>query len=84
MLKSQVELLKHLLRKAEDRFDRLLPEPGKATAKVGQSGTNAVQTKKEGIKSQLVLWLVEAVVVTAFAAGFIFMIWLFAQRAFAL
>ena len=72
LLRSQVDLLQMLLRKAEDRFDRLLPE-----GKIGE-------TKKDSFKSQMILWLVEAVVVTAFAAGFIFMIWLFAQKAFEL
>ena len=84
MLKSQVELLKHLLKKAEERFDRLLPEAGKGSSKLGQTDTNQEKTKKMGFKSQMFMWLVEAVVVTAFATGFIFMIWLFAQRAFSL
>lgn len=84
MLKSQVELLKHLLKKAEERFDRLLPEPGKTSSKLGQTDTNQEKTKKMGFKTQMFMWLVEAVVVTAFATGFIFMIWLFAQRAFSL
>ena len=72
LLRSQVDLLQMLLRKAEERFDRLLPE-----GKIGEP-------KKESVKSQMIMWLVEAVVVTAFAAGFIFMIWLFAQKAFEL
>lgn len=71
LLRSQVTLLQDLLRKAEERFDRLLP---------AASGDG----KKQNLKSQLLLWLVEAAVVTVFAAGFIFMIWLFAQRAFQL
>lgn len=70
LLRSQVDLLQMLLRKAEDRFDRLLPE-----GKLGEG-------KKDSLKTQIILWLVEAVVVTVFAAGFIFMIWLFAQKAF--
>lgn len=65
LLRSQVSLLQTLLQKAEERFDRLLPEAKPQTA-----------------KSQLLLWLVEAVVVTAFASGFIFLIWFFAQKAF--
>ena len=71
LLRSQVGLLQDLLRKAEERFDRLLPEA---------SGDG----KKQSLKSQLLMWLVEAAVVTIFAAGFIFMIWLFAQKAFTL
>ena len=71
LLRSQVTLLQDLLRKAEERFDRLLP-----AASGGQV--------KQNLKSQLLLWLVEAAVVTVFAAGFIFMIWLFAQKAFQL
>jgi DNA-binding transcriptional MerR regulator len=70
LLRSQLDLLQMLLRKAEERFDRLLPE--------------ATQEKKQSLKSQLLMWIVEAVVVTVFAAGFIFMIWLFAQKAFTL
>ena len=72
MLRSQVTFLQDLIRKAEARFDRLLPEA---------TGENS---RKSGMKSQLMMWLVEAAVVTVFAAGFIFMIWLFAQRAFSL
>lgn len=74
LLRSQVTLLQDLLRKAEERFDRLLPAAGQ--------GSGGLQ--KQTLKSQLLLWLVEAAVVTVFAAGFIFMIWLFAQRAFRL
>ena len=70
MLLSQVTLLQTLLQKAEERFDRLLPQ---ATER---------KDMRPSMKSQLLLWLVEAVVVTSFAAGFIFLIWLFAQRAF--
>jgi len=62
-----VTLLQTLLQKAEERFDRLLPEG-----------------KTQNTKSQLLMWLVEAVVVTAFASGFIFLIWFFAQKAFRL
>jgi len=71
LLRSQVGFLQDLLRKAEERFDRLLPEA-------------AGEGKKPSLKSQLLMWLVEAAVVTIFAAGFIFMIWLFAQKAFTL
>ncbi|HLC76373.1 MAG TPA: MerR family transcriptional regulator [Candidatus Peribacterales bacterium] len=71
LLRSQVGLLQDLLRKAEERFDRLLPEA-------------SVEGKKQSLKGQLLMWLVEAAVVTVFAAGFIFMIWLFAQKAFTL
>ncbi len=71
MLHSQVSFLQEMVKRSEARFDRLLPE---ATA----------STPKKGIKSHLMMWLVEAAVVTVFAAGFIFMIWLFAQRAFSL
>lgn len=71
LLRSQVGLLQDLLRKAEERFDRLLPEASN-------------DGKKQSLKGQLLMWLVEAAVVTVFAAGFIFMIWLFAQRAFTL
>ncbi|HLD08255.1 MAG TPA: MerR family transcriptional regulator [Candidatus Peribacterales bacterium] len=71
LLRSQVNFLQDLLRKAEERFDRLLPEGGS-------------EVRKQSLKSQLLMWLVEAAVVTIFAAGFIFMIWLFAQRAFTL
>jgi DNA-binding transcriptional MerR regulator len=67
LLRSQVTLLQTLLQKAEERFDRLLPEG-----------------KTQNAKSQLLMWLVEAVVVTAFATGFIFLIWFFAQKAFRL
>ena len=67
LLRSQVTLLQTLLQKAEERFDRLLPEG-----------------KTQNTKSQLLMWLVEAVVVTAFASGFIFLIWFFAQKAFRL
>ena len=74
LLRSQVTLLQDLLRKAEERFDRLLPA-------AGEGMRNA---PKQNLKSQLLLWLVEAAVVTVFAAGFIFMIWLFAQKAFQL
>lgn len=72
LLRSQVNLLQTLLKKSEERFDRLLPA---ATEK---------ESPKAGFKTQMVMWLVEAVVVTAFAAGFIFLIWLFAQKAFTL
>ncbi len=71
LLRSQVSLLQELLKKAEDRFDRLLPAA-------------STDGKRQNLKSQLLMWLVEAAVVTVFAAGFIFMIWLFAQRAFTL
>ena len=74
LLRSQVTLLQDLLRKAEERFDRLLPAAGEGSRTI----------PKQNLKSQLLLWLVEAAVVTVFAAGFIFMIWLFAQRAFSL
>lgn len=74
LLRSQVDLLQNLLRKAEERFDRLLPA---ATAPPPPPSP-----KQETLKSQLLLWLVEAVVVTAFASGFIFLIWFFAQKAF--
>jgi len=75
LLRSQVDLLQNLLRKAEERFDRLLPA---ATA----TPPPPPQAKRESLKAQLLLWLVEAVVVTAFASGFIFLIWFFAQKAF--
>src|SRR3989344_7709675 len=65
LLRSQVGFLQDLLRKAEERFDRLLPEGGS-------------EVRKQSLKSQLLMWLVEAAVVTIFAAGFILMIWLFA------
>lgn len=71
MLRSQVSFLQEMVKRSEARFDRLLPE---ATA----------STPKKGLRSHLMMWLVEAAVVTVFAAGFIFMIWLFAQRAFSL
>ena len=74
LLRSQVHLLQNLLQKAEERFDRLLPA-GKPLGNTPES---------QSLKSQLLLWLVEAVVVTAFASGFIFLIWFFAQKAFRL
>ena len=77
LLRSQVTLLQTLLQKAEDRFDRLLPARTKSTEE-----TTPVMEKGPNMKSQLLLWLVEAVVVTAFASGFIFLIWFFAQKAF--
>lgn len=82
LLRSQVELLQGLLHKAEERFDRLLPT---MTATSSAAGTTLQAVpKRETLKSQLLLWLVEAVVVTAFASGFIFLIWFFAQKAFKL
>ena len=74
LLRSQVNLLQGLLQRAEERFDRLLPA-GKPPGMIPE---------QPGLKSQLLLWLVEAVVVTAFASGFIFLIWFFAQKAFRL
>lgn len=71
MLRTQVDFLQEMVKRSEARFDRLLPE---ATA----------SAPKKGLRSHLMMWLVEAAVVTVFAAGFIFMIWLFAQRAFSL
>ena len=71
LLRSQVSLLQELVRRAEERFDRLLPE-GK------------ISEKQSRPAFQLFLWLVEAVVVTVFASGFIFLVWFFAQKAFAL
>lgn len=71
MLRSQVDFLQEMVKRSEARFDRLLPEA-------------APGAPKKGIRSHLMMWLVEAAVVTVFAAGFIFMIWLFAQRAFSL
>ena len=72
LLRSQLSLLQTLLQKADERFDRLLPQATES------------KEKKPSMKSQMLMWLVEAVVVTSFAAGFIFLIWLFAQRAFSL
>lgn len=92
LLRSQVTLLQDLIRRAEERFDRLLPaasveetglrqgSPLRLSGFEGQVGGQV----RQSLKSQLLLWLVEAAVVTVFAAGFIFMIWLFAQRAFSL
>jgi DNA-binding transcriptional MerR regulator len=77
LLRSQVTLLQTLLQKAEERFDRLLPARTKSTEE-----TTPVMEKGPNMKSQLLLWLVEAVVVTSFASGFIFLIWFFAQKAF--
>jgi DNA-binding transcriptional MerR regulator len=77
LLRSQVTLLQTLLQKAEERFDRLLPARTKSTEE-----TTPMMEKGPNMKSQLLLWLVEAVVVTAFASGFIFLIWFFAQKAF--
>lgn len=74
LLRTQVTFLQELIRRSEARFDRLLPSPIAANEPM----------KKQGLKTQLLLWLVEAAVVTVFAAGFIFMIWLFAQKAFTL
>ena len=74
LLRSQINLLQGLLQRAEERFDRLLP--------AGKPLGNTPET--QSLKSQLLLWLVEAVVVTAFASGFIFLIWFFAQKAFRL
>lgn len=82
LLRSQVDLLQNLLRKAEERFDRLLPMTTASASDMQAGTTQGPSSKKENLKAQLLLWLVEAVVVTTFATGFIFLIWFFAQKAF--
>jgi DNA-binding transcriptional MerR regulator len=67
LLRSQVDLLQTLVRNAEQRFDRLLPE---------------ATERKSGWKTLVFNWVTEAAVVTALASAFIALFWYAAQNLF--